>query len=259
VDQILLRLPWEQLLGVFALFLRAMAFVAVAPIVGADVVPARLRVGLAVLLALVLAPLVPPPAPSVSLVGVALSESVCGLFLGFAVRIVTDGALVAGSLAGMSTGLSIANLLDPVSMVSSPVLGIFYRVVGSLVFCAIGGHRVMLEALAATYELVPIGGLSLSGPWIEGATVITGRVLSWGIRIAAPVLIAGLLADIALMLVARAVPAMNVLVVGAPIRLVCGLLAAGVSLHLMVPVLQAATDNTVADALRMLRTLAGGG
>ncbi len=258
MDQISFQLPWNDLLAACALFLRVAAFISVAPVIGADTVPARIRAALGVLIAVVLVPLVPPVNPGVSLISLALSESLVGLLLGFSARVVVDAAFVAGTITGFPTGISMASMLDPVTQASSPVLAIFYRVLGGLVFCSIGGHHAMLNALAQSYDLVPCGGATLKGDWVVSASEITGRVLILGLRIAAPVLVAGLLADIALMLVARAVPQMNILAVGAPVRLTVGLIAIAGSLQLLVPSLRYGTDATLADGLRLVGSLVGG-
>lgn len=256
MNDTIVRLPWEQLLAGLALLVRISAFVAAAPVIGADTVPARVRIGFALILVMVLWPVVPAAPAGTSLVSLAASESLVGLLLGFSARLVLEAALVAGTIGGLATGISMASMLDPVTQASSQVLAILYRVVGSLVFCAIGGHHAMLGALARSYELVPIGGATLRGDWVVAAAELSGRVLVLGLRISAPVLVAGLLADVALMLIARAVPQMNILVVGAPVRLVAGLVAVACSLQLLVPVVAGGVDATLADALRLIGSLA---
>jgi len=256
VDSVSFSLPWQDALSGFALILRAGAFVAVAPVIGADGLPRRIRIGVAVVLVVLLAPVVPAPDPSTGLLKLVATESLIGLVLGFAGRMIVEATVYAGGLAGYPTGLAIATLLDPVTNLTIPTLGTLYRLLGVLAFIAIGGHHQMLAVLARSYEIVPAGAASLSGPWIEGAVDICGRVVLLGFRLAAPIVAAGLLVDLMLMLIARAVPQMHILIVGAPIRLIVGLLAVGFSLHVIVPLVAEATDGTLRDAAGFLRAVA---
>ncbi len=256
MDAVTFSLPWQDALAAFALLVRAGAFVAVAPVIGADGLPRRFRVGVAFVLVVLLAPVVPGPDPSVGLLQLVATESLIGFVLGFSGRMIVEATVYAGGLAGYPAGLAIATLLDPVTNLTIPTLGTLYRLLGVLAFLAIGGHRQMLAALARSYEIVPVGTAALSGPWIEGAVDICGRVVILGFRLAAPVIAAGLLVDLMLMLIARAVSQMHILIVGAPIRLVVGMLAVGFSLHVIVPLIAEATNGTLRDAAGFLRAVA---
>ncbi|HHN73651.1 MAG TPA: type III secretion protein [Acidobacteria bacterium] len=257
MDMLSIQLPWESAMAGAALSIRALAFVSIAPLVGGTAVPARVRVAFAVMLVLLLAPVVPAPDPSVGLVRLVLTESLVGFMLGFAGRMVIDAALYAGGVASYSSGLAIANQLDPITQLNLPMLGVLYRLLGILTFLAIGGHRQFVAVLARSYTLLPVGTANLEGPWVASAVSLTGRMIVLGVRLAAPVIVSGLLVDTALMLVARAVPQMHILVVGAPIRLGFGLLAVGLSLQILLPLIVESIDGSMTDAGALLRALGG--
>ncbi|RMF72062.1 MAG: type III secretion protein [Acidobacteria bacterium] len=247
-------LPWDDLVVGFALAIRATTFVMTAPVVGARAVPARVRIGLALLLALVVSP--PPPA-QVVLPVLVIREALVGLVIGLAGRFALDASLFAGSLAGLSSGLSLANVLDPVTQIETPTLGIFQRLLSVLVYISIGGHRQLLAVLGRSYELVPPGAADLSGPFLPHAVALTGRVLEFGVRIAAPVVITSLLVDLGFMLLARAAPQMHILIVGAPIKLAAGLLALAFSLRVLALVVDDSLDAVLGDVGRLLSALGG--
>jgi flagellar biosynthetic protein FliR len=252
-----IRLPWEQLLGGAALFVRLAACLAVAPVFGTAATPVPLRAGFAVLLTALLLPVVPPPDLAAGLSGLVVGEAFIGLLLGFSALMVIEVAAVAGEVIGYPTGLAAAQQLDPVTQGEAAVPAAFYRLTGLLVFLAIGGHRQLLAALGESYRIVPVGGVHLDGAWLPSVVALTGRTLALGLQMAAPVLVAGLLVDVFLMLVARAAPQLNLVAVGAPLRLAVGLLAIAFSLQMLAPLLGDAVDASLLDAGRSLEALAG--
>ncbi len=257
MDALVFRLPWNDLLGTFALVLRGAAMVAVVPIYGSEAVPKRVRIGLAVLLAVIVAPVVPPVPAGVGILRLVVVESLVGFVIGYAAAMTVEITLYAGGLAGYPTGLAMAAMLDPVTQMQAPTIGIFYRLMGMLVFVAIGGPEQVLGVLARSWEIVPPGGAVLDGPWLPFVVQVSARVITLGFRLAAPIMVTGFLVDLGLMLVNRAVPQMHVLVVGAPIRLGVGLVVAGLSLRLMAPLLTETFRGTTHDVARFLRVLAG--
>jgi len=250
-----LQLPWDSALGFIALAARPLAFLSIAPVLGGDAVPMRLRMALAVTLVLLLGPLMPPPPADVGLFRLVLMESFVGFLLGFAGRMVIDATLFAGGVASYPSGLSIANQLDPITNINLPMLGVLYRLLGLTTYLAIGGHRQLLSVLARSYELLPAGAADLSGPWLPSAVSLTSRMIVLGVRIAAPVIVSGLLVDSCLMLIARAVPQMHILVVGAPVRLGFGLLAVGLSMQIILPLVDESLAGSLTDATVLLRAL----
>jgi flagellar biosynthetic protein FliR len=257
VDATAFQLPWHDALAGAAIFMRAIAFVVAAPILGADAVPAQLKAGLALLLVVLLSPVVPAVPASASLYSIVPLELFVGLALGFVCRLVVDVLAFAGTLVGYPTGLSMASMLDPINQTQISSIALFYQVFGTLIFFAIGGHRQIIAAFAKSYEIVPAGTASFNGPWLPSIVAVTGQVLALGLRLAAPILVAGLLVDVCLMLIVRAVPQMNILVVGAPVRLAAGIAALAFSLHVFAPLLAEVVDTSTRAAGLFLKALRG--
>lgn len=251
------RLPWDQVIHGAALFVRASAFVFAAPLLGTEGAPPQVRAGLALLLVLVLAPVVPAPNLSSGLLALMFSEALVGFLIGYSATLVIDLATVAGDLAGHPTSLLMAQQLDPMTHAQTAALAIFYRLLATMIFLAIGGHHQVIQLLAQSYQIVPVGGVHLGTAWCSEAIGLTGQVLALGLRLAAPVLVAGILCDVFLMLVARAAPQMNIIAIGAPIRLVVGLLAVAASLTTMTTLLQTSLDGTIQSLLAIFRAWAG--
>ena len=257
MNEVVFQIPWDGALSSMAVLARCGGIALTAPVIGDTRVPHRFRIGLTVVLTSLLLPLAPPAAPGANPVAVIVMELMVGLLIGFAGRFVLDAAVYAGGIASFPAGMAIAKQLDPVTQVHIPILGAFYRLLGALAYLAIGGHRTLLAALARSYEVVPPGGVSFSGEWLEPVVSMTGRVIVIGFRIAAPIFISGLLVNLVLMLIARAVPQMHILIVGAPIKLGVGLLAVAFSLPVIVALTEEALDGSLSDLSTLLHALTG--
>ena len=251
-------LPWNSALEGFVYLLRASAFVVAAPVLGAQQVPGRTRLGLALLLSFVLASSGSPIRTDAPLFLLVLGECLAGVIIGLSAKLAIEAATVAGTLAGLSSGLSLSTTLDPVTSISTPTLGKLKNVLFVLVYLAIGGHRQLIGALGRSYEILAPGSAHLAGEWLPPIISMTLRSIELGVRIAAPVIVAGLLVDIGLMLIARAAPQMHILIVGAPVRVAAGLVAVGLSVQFLLPVVVEGLEGSLLDSFRFLEALSRG-
>ncbi len=235
MDAAIFQLPFQGVLAGAALTLRAAGFATVAPIIGSEGVPPQFRAALGLLLAILVAPLVPAPALAAGWLFVVATEIFVGVLLGFVARLAFEVLLFAGTFAGYPTGLASAAMMDPISQTSTTAIAVFYQAIGGLLFLVTGGLREVVAGLVRSYQVLPCGTAHFDGAWVPIVINVTGQIVILGFRLAAPLLVAGMLADLCLMLIARAVPQMNILVVGAPVRTTVGLVALALSLHVFGP------------------------
>lgn len=216
----------------------------VAPVVwmvnplGGARLPAPARIGLSLLLAGLAAPLLLASAgsagldqaPAARLVLLLARELLIGLVLGLVASAAFQAAETAGRLADTVRGATLAEVLDPTSGQRASPLAALYVLVATLVFFAIGGVPRVIDALLASYRTLPIGG-GLDTAAARGAARVvaaaSARVIASGVGLAAPVIVALWLADLALGLIARAAPQLPVYFLGLPLK---GLLAVGLVL-----------------------------
>lgn len=228
-----------------------------APVFGGTFVPAPIRIGLTVLLGVVIGTHVAAPVPSdsVSLVLNVAGEAAIGLALGMGLRCIIAAAEFGGHLAGFQLGLSYAALIDPQSGVRNNVLATLYANIALMAFLGINGHHALISGLVSTYETLPIGGAALSSG--IGAVVVSmlGIVFVTGVRLAMPVVTALLIVELALGLLARAAPALNLMVVGTPTRLLVGLLVLAGAIQVVPGVVSASTRPAMDAALRLVQSL----
>ena len=236
---------------------RLSAAIVVIPLLGAATVPAFTKIGLAVLLSLIVLPFsaTPPPVPTELLAFAAVlgSEVLVGIALGVAVMLVFRALEMGSGLVGVQMGFGVGQLFDPLTGARMESITVYYRLIVTLVFFAVNGHHLVVAALIDTFRVVPPGQADLT--LIAGENVIPffAALFTIAIRIALPVLGALLLTDLAMGLVARTVPQMNVLVVGFPVKIAAGILILAASVPLMTGFVGGVFNSSAMDLNAFLR------
>jgi flagellar biosynthesis protein FliR len=216
------------------LLFRFTGLLAVAPLFSARAVPLRIKAALTALLVLLVLPAaVGKAGPDLQVSPeMIVAEFAVGFTLGFAAGVIVHGAEIAGDFVAVQTGLSGANLLDPLSETQMPVLGQFLGLTMTAAFLTIGGHRVVLDAAAHSLDVVPQGaGLRPEG--LVPLVNIGGQLFVLGLQLAAPVIAAITIGNVALGVLARTVPQLNVLLTAFPLQIGIGLLVLATSLPIL--------------------------
>lgn len=207
------------------LLARPAMVVAAAPPFGGTFAPPHVRIGLTVLLAftMVSTASVPPVGSSVAIVLIIAREMAIGLAIGLAVRAVLAGAEMAGHLTATQLGFTYGAVVDPQSGVRNNIVAALYGNLALIAFFAIDGHHALVRALAASYARLPIGVGGVDQSLVGGVTQMLGLVFVMGVRFAMPVIIVLLVVELAMGLISRSAPTLNLLVVAAPVRVLVGL------------------------------------
>jgi flagellar biosynthetic protein FliR len=205
---------------------RVLALLAVAPVLGQARIPARVRIGLAIGIVIVLVPALPAP-PAVapgSAAGMVIlaTQMVIGLAIGFALRLVFVAVEMAGDLIGTQMGLGFAMFYDPGNVQHTPILGQFMGLLATLVFLAINGHLMIIAALAQSFQALPITAAPLGAGLFEVLARYGGIVFAAGLQLALPLIVTMLVVNLALGVLTRAAPQLNIFAVGFPVTLAIG-------------------------------------
>lgn len=207
---------------------RVAGLVVSAPLLSARAAPRRVRVMLAVMLAVALYPCLPAHArtpPDVTLAGLVpliVSEVLIGVVLGVLASVPVLLLDAAGFIAGHQMGLGLARVYNPDLEVEADLLGQLLMYVGLGVFVAVGGLEVLLAALVETFRRVPPGALVMRDVPLDVLLGLLASGTDLALRVAAPVTAVILLLMIAMGFVMKTVPQINVLSVGFPVKIVCG-------------------------------------
>jgi flagellar biosynthetic protein FliR len=158
-----------------------------------------------------------------TIVGIGLRELLTGVIVGFGFSLLFTGLQAAGELVGLQVGFALANMYDSNTERQVGVLGEFELLLGLLTFFAIDGHLLMLRAFFDSYKVVPLAGLQFTANGLDAIIRLSGAMFIIAIKVAAPVMAAIFLTEVALGIAARTVPQMNVFIVGFPLKIGVGL------------------------------------
>jgi flagellar biosynthetic protein FliR len=213
---------------------RILGLLAAAPLFGNTSVPVSIKVSLGVLLAMIMAPAIPalPATDPMSWTGllILLQELLIGLAMGFAMRLVFAAIEFAGEVGSSTMGFSFASFFDPNTHGRSSAISQFLALVATMAFLAVNAHLALLQALAESFVTLPISGTPLSlGAPLE-LVRWGGRIFSAGLQLAMPIVAALLITNIALGVLTRAAPQLNIFGIGFPITLGVGFLVLSLAL-----------------------------
>ncbi len=238
-----LNLSFTQLQIFFLIFFRVCAIIMTLPVLGNKNVPVLVKVGLCLSLSILLFPVLKLSHPEAALniipfiIGL-LDEVVFGIIIGICVKLIFAGIQLAGQLVGFQMGLAIVNIIDPGTSDQIPILAQFNNLMALLIFLAVNAHHWLIRALVESFHLVPFFGFQLKKTIMDQLITFGGDVFIIAIKVAAPVMAALLLTSVALGLIARTVPQMNIFIVAMPVKIFIGLIVFAVTFPYLIPVIQ---------------------
>lgn len=236
--------------------LRVGALLMAMPLIGTRAIPARIRVMAALVISMALAPLLPaPPAFSGFDAATVLSiarELAVGAAMGFMLRLVFEAGALAGELISQGTGLSFAQMSDPLRGVQSGVISQWFYLAFGLLFFAANGHLALIALLVRSYEALPIGtALPDVRATLQVAPEFFSLVLRGAVTLALPVMVAMLAINLAFGVLSRAAPALNPIQLGLPISVLVGLFLIAMLAGEMGPPVQRLYDAAFDAAARI--------
>ena len=247
----------------FLAFMRVSGFVFAAPVLGSPVIPRLIKVWYSLLLAMIMIPVVSayadvPSVETVTFFVLAGREVMLGILMGMICSLFIHGVEFGGHLVGLQMGFAASTLFDPLSKNQAAVVGRFQAMLALVLFLILNGHHSMLQGLALSYKAVP-PSLSSFGPRAGKELIaLSGTVFTIAIRTSIPALIALLLAQIGVGLLAKTMPQMNVFVIGFPVKIALGLFVIGVTMPYFAYVLSKSIHETDIGLESLLRAIAGG-
>lgn len=251
----------DQIQIMLLILVRTTGVVVASPILGDTAVPGPIRAGLVMILAMLMVPTLSgayslPVAESVwQLSGWVVNELAIGVIIGLLFRFIFIAVLTAGSLVGYQIGFMIANLFDKSLNDQVSVIGRFWYIVAVLLFLAINGHHLIINAFVESYAVIPPGAASLDGSAGELIIKLSAYIFVIALKIAAPVMVTLFLTDVALGTIAKTMPTMNVFFVGFPIKIGVGLLVMAMALPIFAYVIQRAMgyfDESLGELLLVI-------
>lgn len=224
----------ETLLQSFPVFLlifcRITAFFVVVPVFSSQSVPTTFKIGLSFFVSMVIFSsggmnvIVPQDLNFILLI---VREALIGLLLGFVAYLMFMTIQTAGSFIDIQIGFGIANVIDPMTGASAPIIGNFKYMIALLLFLAMNGHHYLLDAIVYSYKWVPIDNdlflKMINGSLSEFLIRTFAQSFMLAFQMSAPLVTALFLTDVGLAFLARTAPQYNVFVIGVPLKIIVGL------------------------------------
>lgn len=236
---------------------RVGAFFMAMPVIGTQLVPTRIRLGLTIVVSLAVVPLLPamPRVEALSLSAYLLigQQVLIGIVMAFVLQLMFQIFVVAGQMISYQMGLGFASIADPVNGVSVAVLSQFYLMLTMLLFLSMNGHLVVIEVLVESFRVMPVAMTAFD-------FTILWQLASWGawmfagaMIIALPAVTALLVVNFSFGIMNRAAPQLNIFSLGFPFTMLFGLLIVFISLSGFLPQYQ----EVAREGLLMMRQIVG--
>ena len=241
--------------GLLLGMIRLAAFVVASPIM-TQLIPVAGRVAFVVSLGFFFAAPVSTELDIGGLLGAATANAFVGASLGFVTGIIFHLFVVAGSLVDDFSGLRVASFIDPVSGERSAVFGRAFGMTAVALFLVVGGHRMLVRGLAATFEAIPLdGSVGLGAGMADGMVAMAGRMLVAAVEMAMPALAALFVAEVVLGIASRFAPQANVFLLGLPAKVITALASVWLVVLLVPETLSGAIaiiERSFSDVVRAL-------
>jgi len=238
---------------------RLLGLMASAPLLSNRLVSARVRLGVGLAVAMAVLPALPPmpqvPTDSWLALGLLAQQALIGIAIGFMMRLLFTAVDIAGEMIGLQMGLSFAVFFNPQTGGQSSVVAEFLGLLTLLIFLALDGHLMLINVLVISFEWLPVGAGTNESGWLL-IVRYAAVMFSSGVLLALPMIATLLITNIALGVLTRASPQLNLLAVGFPITLSVGMALLFVSLSFLAPVLQRLFEIGFDAIDQLLRALA---
>ncbi|MFN3545400.1 MAG: flagellar biosynthetic protein FliR [Thiobacillus sp.] len=218
---------------------RILGLLMVAPMFGHRSVPARVKIGLGIGITLIVAPTL-PPMPDVGLgswfgLSILVQQFLIGVGIGFVMRIAIAAADMAGEIIGLQMGLGFAAFFDPQSAGQTLVIGRFLNILTLLVFLAVNAHLLLIGILVESFRALPIAVQPVAAAGFYTLAGFGASIFAIGLKLALPLIAILLVVNLALGILTRSAPQLNIFAIGFPITLTVGLVMLAFTLPYFLP------------------------
>lgn len=218
--------------------LRVLALIATAPVFSEKQIGKRVKIGLAGLIVLLIAPALPSsniPIFSTTGLWLAVQQVLIGVALGLTMQFAFAAVRLAGEVIGMQMGLSFATFFDPAGGPNTPILARLLNLLAMLLFLSFDGHLWLISLLADSFYTLPIQTQPLNGNGFLALTQAGSLIFVNGMMLALPLICLLLALNLALGLLNRVTPQLSVFVIGFPVTMTIGILTIGMMMPMLAP------------------------
>ena len=234
----------------FIPFFRIASFLMAMPMIGTQLVPMRVRLGLAIVMTAVLVPVLPQPPVlnglSIDTYLLIAQQVLVGSALGFSLHIFFQVFAVGGQLIANQMGLGFASMTDPANGVSVVVLGQFYLMLVTLLFLAMDGHLIIFNVIATSFEILPAAVLNFSSLRLMDIATAGTWLFSGALLMSLPAVTSLLVINLAFGIMTKAAPQLNIFAIVFPLTMTLGLVITWMSLSGFLGQFEVIADHALA-------------
>jgi flagellar biosynthetic protein FliR len=236
--------------------IRLLAFISSSPIFSHKQIPHRVKIGLAMILSIIIAPTL-DPMPAVAMGSpegllIMIQQIIIGTAMGLTMQLIFSAVEMAGEFSGLQMGLGFASFYDPQNSTYSPVIAQWLGIIALLGFLSINGHLMMISAVAESFHTLPVGTMMPTKSFYAVAHW-GGSIFANALQISLPLLAALLITNLALGILTRAAQQLNLFAIGFPITLAVGFFVLSFSLPYLSPIMDRLTNDGLATALKLMK------
>jgi flagellar biosynthetic protein FliR len=182
-------------------------------------------------------------------------EVFIGLAIGFSVRVLFVAVNVAGEIISIQSGFSFARFMDPTSMSQVTVIEQIKNLLAMLLFLATDAHHILIKAMVSSFKDVPIGTVTMQQSFFQYLITATGKVFVTGFKIGAPIIVTLLFVELALGMLSRMIPQINIFIEGVPLKILVTVAMFSLSLGVIAPVIVNMFRGMDGEILRVFRMM----
>jgi len=253
------QVPLEQIQLFLLVFIRVSVILIMLPLFDNRSIPPMMKVGLSLSVTLVMLPLlnikgIPLITEVLPLALGIITEVILGMAIGLSVRLIFTGVQLAGQLAGYQMGFGVVNVMDPLSSAQVSIIAQVNYLFAAMIFLSIDAHHWFLYAMAESFTIIPPLNFHVNSALTDQIMTMAAGMFSIAVKIGAPVMVALLLTSVALGVVARTVPQMNIFIVAFPLKIAVGFFFLMLTLPYLSSFLQEIFSGVGRDILMIVKT-----
>ncbi len=250
----------EDVVAFVLIFMRVAGLFLSAPVFSSRNIPIMVKAFWILIVAFLVFPVVDfkeetLPTPGFPLGFAVVRELLVGFSVGMGATLLFTGIQFAGQIVDIQMGLGMVNIIDPLTSTQISIMGQYYYMIATMVFLAVNGDHLLLKGIVDSFGIVPLGQAHLSVALGTKMMGLFSKVFFTAFRIGAPVIGALFITNMALGIVARTVPQMNVFIVGMPLNFAVGMLITAVSMGFFTFVMQGMFRGMYSDLVFLVRTM----
>lgn len=230
------------------------------PIFSSNTIPAQVKAAWTLLVAFIIFPLVDYSSLDLPQLGLPFAlavtrELMVGFVIGLGAYLIFVGIQMAGQLIDIQMGFGLVNVVDPITSTQVSVMGQYYYMVATVVFLAVDGHHLLIRGLMQTFDVIGLGQAHFTPALTDKMNDLFSQVFFIAFKVGAPVIGALFITNLALGVIARTVPQMNVFIVGMPLNVMVGLTVVAMSMSFFVYILQDMIHGLYRDMAILIQTM----